>query len=101
ISDAILNRPFAAPIRLNPDLPAKLEDVINKALEKDRDLRYQSASDIHTDLKRLKRDTDSGRVSSTSAVIPASRPAENSAIVTGSSPSVAGAPALATGSTAA
>jgi serine/threonine protein kinase len=64
ISDAIMNRPFVPPLRLNPELPAKLEDIINKALEKDRDLRYQSASDIHTDLKRLRRDTDSGRLSS-------------------------------------
>jgi len=64
ISDAILNRPFTTPLRLNPDLPAKVEDILNKALEKDRDLRYQSASDILTDLKRLKRDTDSGSASS-------------------------------------
>src|SRR5580658_2108019 len=64
ISDAILNRPFVDPVRLNPDLPAKLDDVINKALEKDRDLRYQSASEIRADLKRLRRDTDSGRISS-------------------------------------
>src|SRR5208282_5817605 len=84
ISDAILNRPFADPMRLNPDHPAKLDDIVNKALKKDRDLRYQSASDIHTDLKRLKRDTDSGRVSSTSAVIPATTPAESSASATGS-----------------
>jgi serine/threonine protein kinase len=67
ITDAILNRAPVAPVRLNPDLPAKLEDTINKALEKDRDLRYQSASDIRTDLKRLRRDTDSGRLSSTGA----------------------------------
>ena len=67
ITDAILNRAPVAPVRLNPDLPAKLEDIINKALEKDRDLRYQSASDIRTDLKRLRRDTDSGRISSTGA----------------------------------
>ncbi len=67
ISDAIMNRPFVAPVRLNPDLPAKLEDILNKALEKDRDLRYQSASDMHTDLKRLRRDTDSGRLASSSA----------------------------------
>jgi serine/threonine protein kinase len=60
ISDAILNRPFTTPLRLNPELPAKAEDIINKALEKDRDLRYQSASDILTDLKRLKRDMESG-----------------------------------------
>lgn len=62
ISDAILNRVFVTPLRLNADLPAKLEDILNKALEKDRDLRYQSAADIHTDLKRLRRDTDSGRM---------------------------------------
>ena len=66
ITEAILNRAPVAPVRLNPELPAKLEDIINKALEKDRDLRYQAASDIRTDLKRLRRDTDSGRISSTS-----------------------------------
>jgi serine/threonine protein kinase/Tol biopolymer transport system component len=66
ITEAILNRAPVAPVRLNPELPAKLEDIINKALEKDRDLRYQSASDIRTDLKRLRRDTDSGRLTSTS-----------------------------------
>ena len=64
ISDAIMNRPFVAPVRLNPSVPAKLEDIINKALEKDRDLRYRSAADMQTDLKRLRRDTDSGRLSS-------------------------------------
>ena len=61
ISDAILNRPFVTPLRLNPELPAKLEDIISKALEKDRDLRYRTAADLLTDLKRLKRDTDSGK----------------------------------------
>jgi len=66
ITEAILNRAPVAPVRLNPELPAKLEDIINKALEKDRDLRYQAASDVRTDLKRLRRDTDSGRISSTS-----------------------------------
>ncbi|HEV7220101.1 MAG: protein kinase [Terriglobales bacterium] len=57
--DAILRKAPVAPIRLNPDLPAKLEDIINKAVEKDRDLRYQHASEIRSDLQRLKRDTDS------------------------------------------
>jgi len=61
IFEAILNRAPASPVRLNPELPARLEDVVNKALEKDRELRYQHASDMRTDLQRLKRDTESGR----------------------------------------
>jgi len=59
--DSILHKSPVAPVRLNPDLPTKLEEIINKALEKDRDLRYQHASDIRTDLKRLKRETESSR----------------------------------------
>src|SRR6202035_1071848 len=59
ISREILDRDPVPAIRLNPDLPPKLEDVINKALEKDRELRYQHAADIRADLKRLKRETDS------------------------------------------
>ncbi|HMD85988.1 MAG TPA: protein kinase [Terriglobia bacterium] len=61
IFHAILSEAPTSPVRLNPDVPTKLEEIINKALEKERDLRYQSASDLRTDLKRLKRDTDSGR----------------------------------------
>jgi eukaryotic-like serine/threonine-protein kinase len=60
IFESILNRVPVPPVRLNPDAPAKLEDVINKALEKDRNLRYQHASEIRADLQRLKRDTNSG-----------------------------------------
>src|SRR5246500_4166584 len=63
IANAILERPPVAPVRLNPDLSPKLEEVINKALEKDPKLRYQHASDIRADLQRLKRETESGRIS--------------------------------------
>jgi eukaryotic-like serine/threonine-protein kinase len=68
IIDAILNRDPVSPIQLNPDVPAKLDEVISKALDKDRNLRYQHASDIRTDLQRLKRDTDSGKAVTTSAL---------------------------------
>jgi len=61
IFDAIMNRAPLAPIRLNPNLPLKLEDIINRALEKDRELRYQHAVDIKAELRRLKRDLESGR----------------------------------------
>jgi serine/threonine protein kinase len=67
IFDAILNRNPAAPSSLNSNLPAKLEEIIGKSIEKDRDLRYQTAAELRGDLKRLKRDVDSSRVSTASA----------------------------------
>ena len=77
IFDGILNRAPVAPVRLNPELPPKLEDIINKALEKDRNLRYQHAADIRADLQRLKRDTESGRLVAVGpeAVVAAQEPA--------------------------
>ena len=70
IAEAILNRVPAAPVRLNPDVSPKLEEIVNKALEKDRKLRYQNAADIRTDLQRLRRDTETRR-SSVGGEIPA------------------------------
>ncbi len=71
IFQAILDRAPTPPIRLNPDLPPKFEDIISKALEKDRNLRYQHAADIRADLQRLKRDTDTGRaIAASSGSIP-------------------------------
>jgi tetratricopeptide (TPR) repeat protein len=124
IFQAILDRAPVPPIRLNPDLPTKLEDIINKALEKDRNLRYQHAADIRADLQRLKRDTDTGRTvavsSGTVAVAqesgshpsgprpaqlgtPDSRPAVSAAVISGAGvvtaapgSSAAVAPAIAT-----
>jgi eukaryotic-like serine/threonine-protein kinase len=68
IVDAILHKAPTSPMRLNPELPDQLEQTISKALEKDRMLRYQNASDIHTDLQRLKRDYDSGKAAVTASM---------------------------------
>ncbi len=74
--ESILNRAPAPAIRLNPDIPPKLEDIIHRLLEKDRDLRYQSASDLRSELKRLKRDTESGRTAVSTVISGSSAPAE-------------------------
>ncbi len=66
--DAILHKAPVSPVQLNPETPAKLGEIISKALEKDADLRYQHASEMRTDLKRLKRDTDSGRAAAGASV---------------------------------
>ena len=84
ISEATLNRAPVPPVRLNPDIPAQLEEIIGKALEKDRDLRYHNASDMRADLKRLKRDTDSSR-SAVYQAPPADQPSER---LSSSSPAI-------------
>jgi eukaryotic-like serine/threonine-protein kinase len=99
IFDGIMNRLPLPPLRLNPDLPPKLEDIINRALEKDRELRYQHASDIKSELLRLKRDTEPGRVgvagSGTGTVAQESGSrvaAQQSGPTSGSTPAVAASP---------
>jgi tetratricopeptide (TPR) repeat protein/predicted Ser/Thr protein kinase len=84
VFEAILSRAPVSPVRLNPDLPAELEHIINRALEKDRNLRYQHASEIRAELQRTKRDTESSR-----SVIPAAEPVASA----GSSGKIAAAPA--------
>jgi len=88
IHDAILNRAVVPAASINPQIPREFERIIDKALEKDRRLRYQTASDLRADLKRLKRDTASGRVplpSGSAAIAPKSRRAAYVAIVASAS----------------
>ena len=100
IFDGIMNRVPVAPVRLNPDLPLKLEDIINRAMEKDRELRYQHAADMRSELLRLKRDTDTtGRVAAASSErVTAAQNTSSQAVsqpqapIPGSSPAMAPSP---------
>jgi serine/threonine protein kinase len=80
IFDAILNRTPVAPVRLNPEVPSKLEDIISKALEKDKKLRYQSAAEMRTDLQRLKRDTESGHSAAVTTMATEPMPASSASV---------------------
>jgi serine/threonine protein kinase/Flp pilus assembly protein TadD len=73
VFEAILNRAPIAPVRLNPEVSLKLEEMINKLLEKDPDLRYQSAAEVRADLKRLKRDSESSQLAIPTAAVPVKR----------------------------
>src|ERR1019366_4288289 len=95
ICEAIVNRAPVAVVRLNHDVPPKLEDIINKALEKDRNLRYQHASEMRTDLQRLKRDTETGRAIAASSGTVAVAQQSGSQIAQPPSPASGSSPALA------
>src|ERR1019366_9225102 len=95
ICEAILNRAPVAVVRLNHDVPAELERIINKAREKDRNLRYQHAADMRTDLQRLKRDTETGRAIAASSGTVAPAPESGTPAAQTPSPASSSSPALA------
>src|SRR5438309_771477 len=96
IFDGIMNRAPLPPLRLNPDLPPKLEDVINRALEKDRELRYQGAKEMRAELLRLKRDTETGRVTvASSGAVPTAQESSSQVAAPLPAPAQGSSPALA------
>jgi eukaryotic-like serine/threonine-protein kinase len=99
VFDAILHKAPTSPVRLNPDVSPEFERILNKALEKDRALRYQHASDLRADLKRLQRDSDSGRQAAATATSTNITPASLSAAEPSAPPPISPATGAATAST--
>src|SRR3989441_228312 len=96
IFEGIMSRAALPPLRLNPDLPPKLEDIINRALEKDRDLRYQGAKEMRSELLRLKRDTETGRVTvASSGAVPTAQESSSQVAAPLPAPAQGSSPALA------
>jgi serine/threonine protein kinase/TolB-like protein/Tfp pilus assembly protein PilF len=96
IFEAILNRAPLSPLRLNPDLPPKMEDIINRALEKDRELRYQGAKEMRAELLRLKRETETGRVAvASSEPVPIAQESGSQVAAPRPTPASGSSPALA------
>src|SRR5213080_3602237 len=95
IFDGIMNRAPLSPLRLNPDLPPKLEDIVNRALEKDRELRYQGAKEMRAELLRLKRDTETGRVAvASSGAVAVVRDSSSQVVAPQPAPTSGSAPAV-------
>src|SRR2546425_4339094 len=101
VFDGIMNRAPLPPLRLNPDLPPKLEDIINRALEKDRELRYQGAKEMRAELMRLKRDTETGRVAvASSGAVAVAQDSDSQVAVPQAGPTSGAAPAVTRSSSA-
>jgi eukaryotic-like serine/threonine-protein kinase len=99
VFDGILHRAPTAPVRLNPEVPVELEQIVNKAMEKDRTLRYQSAADLRADLARLRRASDSGRTAISQPASAATTPSGRAAVATEAGPSPVSGPASGSGVT--